>query len=43
VSLESELGFVTLRSARGNPVVRAARAALGRVWELPADADAAEG
>lgn len=39
VSLESELGFVTLHSERGNPVVRAARAALGRVWELPVDSD----
>lgn len=47
VSLESELRFVTLRSERGNPVVGAARAAIRRVWELPAtdaaDSDAGDG
>jgi DNA-binding transcriptional LysR family regulator len=35
VSLESELCFVTLRAERANPVVRAARSALCRVWDVP--------
>ena len=39
VALESSLSFVSLRSERGNPVVRSAWAALDRVWDRAGGSD----